>query len=80
MRILSGVLIVKVCDDGVGFALGDGVTATGGTRGLRGLKERAESTGGRFDVLSSPGKGTTIQLEWPVAAGQAARLASASLN
>jgi signal transduction histidine kinase len=80
MRILSGVLTVKVCDDGIGFTVGEGAAATEGTRGLRGLKERAESTGGRFDVLSAPGKGTTIRLEWPVAAGHAARLANASLN
>jgi signal transduction histidine kinase len=80
MRILAGMLAVKISDDGVGFGIHDGKDPISGTRGLRGLKERAESSGGRFDISSTPGCGTMIQLEWPVASGHAARLASASIN
>jgi len=80
MRIMAGVLTVAVRDDGAGFAIDADSSPTAGTRGLRGLHERAERTGGRCEVSSAPGRGTTVQLEWPVAAGQAAHLANARLN
>jgi signal transduction histidine kinase len=80
MRIEGGVFAVRVCDDGLGFDLNDAITASSATRGLRGLRERAEKTGGRFEVTSWPGEGTTVELAWPVGAGHAARLASARLN
>ncbi len=79
MRIEAGILKVAVCDDGAGFQIGEDGPANG-TRGLRGLRERAERTGGRLELSSAFGKGTTVQLEWPVGAGQAAFLANASLN
>jgi signal transduction histidine kinase len=80
MRIKSGVLAVTVRDDGVGFDPGEDLVSIVGSRGLRGLRERCESSGGRFELWSSRGEGTRVQLEWPVAPGQAARLANASLN
>jgi signal transduction histidine kinase len=80
MRIMAGVLTVAVRDDGSGFTIDGESSPTAGTRGLRGLHERAARTGGRCEVSSAPGLGTTVQLEWPVAAGQAAQLANASLN
>jgi signal transduction histidine kinase len=80
MRIMAGVLTVAVRDDGAGFTIDGESSPTAGTRGLRGLYERAARTGGRCEVSSSPGLGTTVQLEWPVAAGQAAQLANARLN
>ncbi len=80
MRLANGVLVVTVRDDGLGFEPGENLLATGGSRGLRGLRERCEKTGGRFEISSSPGAGTLVQLEWPIATGQAARLASARLN
>jgi signal transduction histidine kinase len=80
MRIMAGVLTVAVRDDGAGFAIDGESSPTAGTRGLRGLRERAERTGGRCEVSSAPGLGTTVQLEWPVAAGHAAHLANARLN
>jgi signal transduction histidine kinase len=33
--------------------------------GLRGMRERAELIGGAFAVASSPGKGTTIEVNAP---------------
>jgi signal transduction histidine kinase len=80
MRISDGLLAVSVSDDGMGFDLEHVTNGNGGNRGLRGLRERAENTGGRFRVTSAPGKGTKVELDWPVTAGQAARLANASLN
>jgi signal transduction histidine kinase len=80
MRIMAGVLTVAVRDDGAGFTIDGESSPAAGTRGLRGLHERAARTGGRCEVSSALGRGTTVRLEWPVAAGQAAQLANASLN
>jgi signal transduction histidine kinase len=59
---------VCVADDGCGFdALAhyhDGVQARG--HGLAVMRERAESIGGKFRVLSMPGLGTEIQVEVPL--------------
>jgi signal transduction histidine kinase len=79
MRIEAGVLKVEVRDDGAGFQIAQD-DATAGIRGLRGLRDRAERTGGRCEVSSALGQGTIVGLEWPVTAGQAALLAHASLN
>lgn len=57
-------LLVEVGDDGIGFepAL---VMQEGGHYGLLGLRERARLMGGRFNVISAPGRGTTVQLHVP---------------
>ena len=83
IRLDDGTLKVVVQDDGTGFtAAGDALLRSEaiGPRGLRGLRERAERTGGRCDIASAPGRGTRVQLEWPLAAGLAAREANAWLN
>ena len=83
IRLDEGRLKVVVQDDGTGFsASSDAPVRNGspGPRGLRGLRERAERTGGSCDIASAPGRGTRVQLEWPLAAGLAAREANAWLN
>jgi signal transduction histidine kinase len=83
MRVEEGTLSVTVSDDGSGFAINGDVrrlVERPGLKGLRGLRERAEQSGGRCHVASSPGRGTTVRLEWPVAQGRAAQEASALLN
>ena len=60
-------LEMSIADDGYGF---DGV-AYHDKRQVRGygltiMKERADSIGGQFKVLSVPGKGTEIQVEVPL--------------
>jgi two-component system sensor histidine kinase UhpB len=49
--------VVRVVDDGCGFSgsPGDGL-------GLLGMRERARLAGGRLEVQSGPGRGTTIEL------------------
>jgi signal transduction histidine kinase len=81
LRIVSGKLVVKIRDDGVGFDV-DAREARGrlALLGLRGLRERTERSGGCCTVTSAPGKGTTVRLEWPVAVGRAAWDANARLN
>ncbi|MFK3679095.1 hypothetical protein ACI2IP_15325 [Microbacterium sp. NPDC090218] len=51
---------VDVIDDGHG-----GADADAGT-GLRGLRERAETLGGRFTVVSPAGGPTTLRMSMPL--------------
>ena len=55
----DGCTTVEIADDGVGGA--DPETGTG----LRGLADRVAALGGRLDVASEPGSGTTILAELP---------------
>jgi signal transduction histidine kinase len=83
MRLEDGTLLVTVQDDGTGFAINGDVRRLMDRpelRGLRGLRERTERSGGRCVVSSAPGQGTLVRLEWPVVVGTAARQANASLN
>jgi signal transduction histidine kinase len=57
--VLDGVLALKISDDGIGGA----VERAGG--GLEGLRDRVETTGGRFAFQSSAGRGTSITAVFP---------------
>ena len=61
IRSSDTYLIVEVRDDGEG-----GADATAGS-GLRGLADRMEAVGGRFQVWSPAGGGTRIRAELPLA-------------
>ena len=67
---LDGELLVGFADDGRGFDLAavrdDGGTHT--TLGLRQVEERLGLLGGRLEMTSAPGEGTTITLHLPRAA------------
>ncbi len=56
-------IVVRISDDGAGF---ESVTVppsrTGGF-GLAGMRERAQALGGSLKLESTPGRGTTIELE-----------------
>jgi signal transduction histidine kinase len=59
---------MKIKDDGKSFNVERALHVNGGKRlGLLGMRERLEMVGGRFDVESAPGKGTTIQAQIPLA-------------
>jgi signal transduction histidine kinase/YHS domain-containing protein len=58
-------LHVTITDDGVGFAPPAEANAPDGHWGLRGMRERAELTGGTLGVSSEPGKGTRLHLHIP---------------
>jgi signal transduction histidine kinase/YHS domain-containing protein len=55
-------LHVTIADDGVGFARVAEADAPDGHWGLRGMRERAELTGGTLEVISEVGHGTRLQL------------------
>jgi signal transduction histidine kinase len=61
VRAGEGSLVLEVTDDGRGF------DAQAPTRqfGLASMRERARTVGGRLNVRSTPGVGTTVRLEVP---------------
>ncbi|MDQ3943625.1 MAG: ATP-binding protein [Actinomycetota bacterium] len=59
-----GDVSVVVQDDGVGFD--PAARAIAARRlGLTSMRERVETLGGRFDVASAPGQGTTVSARVP---------------
>jgi signal transduction histidine kinase len=65
----SGQLRAIVEDDGCGFdaAANDGVSSGRRRLGLKGMAERATLVGGRLQIESAVGKGTTVYLAIPLA-------------
>jgi PAS domain S-box-containing protein len=57
---------IAVSDSGRGFDARDELPATRGGLGLRGLRQRMMLVGGRVDVRSAPGEGTTVTLLAPM--------------
>jgi signal transduction histidine kinase len=70
---------MKVKDDGKAFDVERVLHGKGSKRlGLLGMRERLEMVGGRFEVLSTPGQGTTVQAQIPAGNG-AGRLGALAL-
>jgi signal transduction histidine kinase len=61
----SNILRADIADNGVGFDP-DGESSRRG-HGLRGMRERAASSGGDFSLTSYPGGGTQLTVLWPIA-------------
>ena len=57
-------VLITVRDWGVGFDL---KSVTKGHYGLTGMRERARLLGGKADIDSTPGEGTTVKVELPFA-------------
>jgi signal transduction histidine kinase len=68
MTLADGMVILEVRDDGVGFDPDS--LAAGPERpphfGLAGMRERAESIGGRIEWRSGQGSGTSVEVRLPV--------------
>ena len=63
-------LLLEVRDDGTGFVAPGGFARGGGqggerTFGLLGMRARVEQVSGTLEVLSAPGRGTTVRVEIP---------------
>jgi len=58
VELREGCLYVKVTNDGRGGADADGP-------GMQGLADRIAALGGRFDLRSPPGEGTTMTARLP---------------
>jgi signal transduction histidine kinase len=66
LDVSGGVVRLEVVDDGIGFD--PTVSAGAGARlGLASMRDRARTAGGRLEVRSAPGGGTTVRLLLPVA-------------
>lgn len=62
----DGLAWVQVTDDGQGFGrIGGGIG-----QGLSIVQEAVRANGGRLEILSGPGPGTTVRLIWPQQAKQ----------
>ena len=57
-----GRTVLRVRDDGCGFKAANGNGAGRNRLGVSGMRERALLVGGRLNVFSAPGEGTTIEL------------------
>jgi two-component system sensor histidine kinase UhpB len=64
-RYTADGLVVTVTDDGVGFANAEHDHAADGHWGVRGMRERAELTGGQIQLKGSPGQGTVLTVSIP---------------
>jgi two-component system, NarL family, sensor kinase len=62
LRCDPGLVSLRITDDGAGFY----PDAAAPGFGLSGMAERAELVGGRLDVRSGPGRGTTVEARIPV--------------
>ena len=60
----EGEIILEVKDNGRGFSPFD--TQPAFQHGLRSMRERAESIGADFQIISTPGQGTTVRLQIPI--------------
>lgn len=65
LSLQPGELLVQVKDNGRGFRLG----STSG-HGLENMRERLEQVGGRVELESNPGSGTTVTFRLPLLAGR----------
>lgn len=63
VRVADGRLGAEIVDDGTGF---DPASVRQRSLGLTGMAERATLAGGRVDITSALGAGTTVRLDLPV--------------
>ena len=67
LRVDNRQVFAEVEDDGVGFDVADlsSSSAERQSLGLISMRERAELLGGRLEVISQPGSGTTVRVQCP---------------
>jgi signal transduction histidine kinase len=62
LRAVDGRIALEVADDGAGFEPADPALRSR-RLGLTSMEERAQRLGGRLEIRSAPGAGTTVRLE-----------------
>lgn len=62
----DGTVVAEIADDGKGFVVADEVYRGVRGLGLFGMQERAAYVGGRIDIESEPGRGTTVRVTMPI--------------
>jgi signal transduction histidine kinase len=68
LHLAGDTLELKVRDDGIGFAAGPARERAigGGSMGLLGMQERVSLSGGEFELVTGPGRGTEVQARFPL--------------
>jgi signal transduction histidine kinase len=61
--VRAGGCVIEVADNGIGFDPDDVPVERLGLRVS--IAERMVNAGGRADIASSPGEGTTVTVAWP---------------
>jgi signal transduction histidine kinase len=70
LGVADGELRLSIRDDGAGF---EPEAAGAATRGLSGMRERADLIGARCEIRSAPGQGTEVLLMLPMPSGNDAQ-------
>ncbi len=70
LRMERGVFLIQVEDDGRG--LPPETLKTSERNGLRNMRTRIEGVGGTFELVSQPGRGTTLKFRFPLPPGVSA--------
>lgn len=65
VAIAAQEITISIADNGQGFAIASGAETTAGN-GLANMKRRLEQVGGRTQVHSQPGAGTTVRFHAPL--------------
>ena len=68
---LDDTVEIQVRDDGIGFELN---SVSPDCFGIRGIRERAEMFGGHADIVSAPGEGTIVRVEFPCRTSERAKV------
>ncbi len=67
LSLEDGCIALRVSDDGVGFDRAAAASKGQGAKfGLTSMRERAELSGGEFEIESIPKIGTTISVRWKI--------------
>jgi PAS domain S-box-containing protein len=64
LRFRNNHIIFTITDNGQGFILNE--IGSEKTLGLFGMKERTMMMGGQYEIVTGPGKGTTVSVQIPV--------------
>jgi signal transduction histidine kinase len=64
LDVSNGTVRLEIADDGRGFDAGPAGAA--GRLGLASMRDRARAAGGRLELSSTPGAGTTVRLTLPL--------------
>lgn len=65
LAVSDGEVSLRVSDDGRGFDSASAAPTDGG-HGLGGMRRRVEELGGKLQIISEPGTGTTVALSLPL--------------
>jgi len=72
MQNLDGDIIIRITDNGKGFAVGDVMLRSADIRGigLSAMAERARMLAGKMEIISKPGQGTSVVFVLPADASE----------